>query len=217
MKSFCLAVLALLVPRAASATPTADPWLPGSGGVGVGLATGIPFLVMGELSIGVTDYAALGVLGGATPIVSGFGFRPRGAVPISDRWRVLVSAATLYYPPTLNAPNAWWLSRPTALFDAEPMNGVHVGMGGGVVGIVTHDSVFARRSEAKISSPYGVPDRGRTSDAWGTVNAAGSLQISEHACAFVDGTLVLSGHGLAGKDWVGGPPFILFLGVSAGL
>lgn len=221
MKPTCLALAVLLTTALAgaaplsdrSAPPPADPWLPGNGNFGVALATGIPFPVMGELSMGVTDYAAFGVLAGTTPIVSGFGFRPRGGVPITQGFRILLSTPTLYYPPTAHAP-AWWLSRPSALLDGEVTEGVHFGLGGGCVGIVTHDRLFGRGSEAQALSPYGHPGKGRTSDGWGTLNAFTSLAASEQTSFFAEGTVVLSASGLADDRWIGGPPVVLFLGVN---
>ncbi|HVY31203.1 MAG TPA: hypothetical protein VHB79_31820 [Polyangiaceae bacterium] len=193
-----------------------DAWLPGSGNVAAAVATGVPFLVMSELTLGITDYAALGVLGGTTPIVSGFGLRPRGAVPLAEHWRALVSAPVVFYPRRVDGP-AWWLTRPSASLEWRPTSAWQLAAGGGIVAVATHDALIGDHEDETASSAYGRALHRHRSDLWWTLNGVISRAVSERSWLFADLTLVLRGPRLAGGDWIGGPPFILFLGVSTSL
>ena len=206
----------LLAPRFAHAAPTGDSWLPGSNQLGATLATGIPFLVTGELSLGVTNYAAIGVLGGATPTVAGFGARPRGAVPFSERWRLLLSTPVLYYPQHSDGP-AWWLMRPSAALEWRPSDEWRVGAGGGIVAIATQDALFGGDPGDTTSSAYGRQFHNQRTNAWWTLNALASFAVSEKTQAFVDGTCVFRGYRPAQREWVGKAPLLFFIGLSTTL
>jgi hypothetical protein len=210
-----LGLLLMLAPLRATATP-GDSWLPGSGNFAAAVATGVPFLVMSELSVGVTEHAALGVLGGTTPIVSGFGVRPRGAVPLSERWRLLLSAPIVFYPERTNGP-AWWLARPSTQLEWRPAAAWSLAAGAGIVGIATQGALFGADDDVNTSSPYGRQLARRRTDLWWTLNALASLTLSEQTQVFADATGVFRGYLPAGSDWIGGPPLILFLGVSTRL
>jgi len=193
-----------------------DGWLPGAGKVDAAIATGVPFLVMSELTLGITDYAALGVLGGTTPIVAGFGARPRGAVPLTEHWRALVSAPVVFYPRRVDGP-AWWLTRPSLALEWRPTPAWQLAPGGGIVAVATHGTLFGDDETSLSSSAYGSALRRHRADLWWTLNGVASRAIGERSRLFVDLTLVFRGARLAGGDWVGGPPFILFCGVSTSL
>lgn len=190
---------------------------PGAGRASVALSTGVPFWVMSELSIGIGDHAAVGLLAGATPQVSGFGLRPRGELVISEQWSVLGVASALYYPPSAGS-RQWWLVRPSALLERHASWGT-VALGGGAVAAATQDALFGTHEHAAVVSPYpsNAPqhfDHG----FWLTANALVTLRVSRSTHLFCDGALVLdTNFGVAGRDWVGGPPLIAFLGVETAL
>jgi len=209
-------VLLLLFSCRRAAAAEGDAWLPGSGKVDAAIATGVPFLVMSELTLGITDYAALGVLGGTTPIVSGFGLRPRGAVPLAEHWRALISTPLVFYPQRVDGP-AWWLTRPSASLEWRPTSAWQLAAGGGVVAVATHNTLFGDHEDEAVTSAYGQALHRHRSDLWWTLNGITSLAVSERSRLFADLTLVFRGARLAGGDWIGGPPFILFLGVSTSL
>jgi hypothetical protein len=214
--SVCLCLFLLAAARQAQASQS-DPWLPGSWQFGAAIATGVPFLVMSELSVGATDHAAFGILGGTTPIVNGFGIRPRGAIPIDPATRLLLSAPVVYYPSKDTGP-AWWLARPSLLLDGRLDESWHLAGGGGVVGVATNDAIFSDDEDGDVpTSPYGRRVRANRTSAWWTVNALASAAVSATSHVFADVTLVFDGHRLAGADWIGGPPFIVFLGITTTL
>lgn len=212
-----LLLLALLVtPRAVQATVTADNWLPGSKQVSATLATGIPFLVTGELSLGVTDHAAIGVLGGATPTVSGFGARPRGAIPFNDQFRLLLSAPFIYYPRHSDGP-AWWLTRPSAALEWRPSHAWRLGAGAGGLAIATNDALFGGDPGDTTTSAYGRQFHNRRTDLWWTLNALASFAVSQKSQVFADATCVFRGYEPVRRDWIGKLPLLFFIGVSTTL
>ncbi len=190
-----------------------DAWLPGSGKLSAAVATGVPFLVMSELSVGITDYAALGVLGGTTPIVSGFGLRPRGALPLGDGLRLLASAPIVFYPARSDGP-AWWLTRPSLQLAFRASERWQLAAGAGGVGVATHEALFGGDATSESASAYGRTVQSHRVDAWWTLNALVTLDVSDHTQVFADATLIFRELRPAGSDWIGGPPVILFLGVS---
>lgn len=209
-------LLFLLTPSAAGAAPTNDSWLPGSGQLGATLATGIPFLVTGELSLGITDYGAIGVLGGATPTVSGFGARPRGAVPLSKHLRLLLSAPFIYYPRHSDGP-AWWLSRPSGALEWQASDEWSVGAGAGVIGIATNDALFGGDPGDTTTSAYGRQFHNRRTDLWWTANALASFAFSARSRIFADVTCIFRDYTPARSTWVGKTPVLFFLGVTSTL
>jgi hypothetical protein len=195
-----------------------DALFPGSGRLSVALSTGVPFWVMSELSIGLGDHAALGVLAGATPEVSGFGLRPRAEFVISEQWSVLGIASGVYYPQSASS-RPWWLARPSALLERRFGWG-HLALGGGAVAAATQDALFGTRSaHPTVASPYPTSTAKHfDSGVWLTANALVTLRVSRSTHLFVDGALVFdTSFALAGRDWVGGPPVIAFVGVETAL
>ena len=119
----------------AEAPPRRDnPLFPGRGRVETSVATGVPFLAMAEVAIGVTNRFTVGAIGGATPNVPGFGVRPRVSVLEIGAWRAVLAAPVLYYPFTDARGGApWFLTRPSLVAEHAFENGVRVGGGVGVV------------------------------------------------------------------------------------
>jgi len=210
-----IVLLALCVAVPGQARAAGDPWLPGSGKFSASIATGVPFLVMSELAVGITDHAALGVLGGTTPIVSGFGLRPRMALPLTSSVRILASAPVVYYPPHADGPG-WWLARPSSELAWQATRAFSLAGGAGVVGIAT-DSVLFGRNDQAAASAYGRELQNRRTALWWTLNALVSADVSEKTWLFADLTTVFDRGRLAGEDWIGGPPFIVFLGLGTRL
>ena len=133
MKRLALAFLAslpLLLAAAPSfagetATPAPAPvhdadgdLFPTPGHVSLAGATGLPFLGIGEVGIGVTRGFSIGVIGGITPSVLTAGIRPRFRVRLNDSLALMLNVPMLYYP-SASAPGpgnigstTWVLARP---------------------------------------------------------------------------------------------------------
>ena len=197
-----------------AATPPArahDHLFPGHGRISTSLATGVPFLAMGELSVGMSDRFALGAIGGATPNVPGFGIRPRAVVVEVGSWRGVVAAPVLYYPFTSNrSGSAWFLTRPSVVVEHQFANGVRVGGGAGIVAAASLDRIVGRERPAGYTG-------GMDSAVWNTFNATVAVPIGASTSLFADAALIMKGVRVAGDDWVGGPPFIVSLGVATNL
>jgi hypothetical protein len=204
--------------KVATRSPRSDPLFPAGGHASLALSTGVPFWVMGELSYGLTSHVAVGLLGGATPLVSGFGVRPRLELPMGDDWSVLGMASALYYPPN-GMSREWWLARPSVLLERR-FEGANVALGSGMVAAATSDALFGTKdTDGPSPSPYpSSTPKHFDSGFWLTANAVGSVRLSRATHAFVDGALVLERSlKLATNDWIGGPPLIVFIGVETAL
>jgi len=230
MRRWCLAAWIVLCACAAPAVAQAatdevnarsaqtDALFPGGGHGSVALSTGVPFWVMSELSLGLGDHAAVGVLAGATPQVSGFGLRPRAEVTLGDRWSLLGIASGVYYPPSASS-RQWWLVRPSVLLERHFGWG-NLALGGGTIAAATQDALFGTRSDhSTVVSPYPTSaPKHFDSGVWLTANALATLRLSRSTHLFADGALVFdTSFALAGRDWVGGPPVIAFIGVETAL
>lgn len=184
--------------------------IPGGGRVSTSVATGVPFLAMGELAVGVGERFAIGALGGATPNVPGFGVRPRAALIDTGALRLVISVPSLYYPFTNDASGSpWVLTRPSAVLEGRFASGLRIGGGLGVVAAASTD----RLRGVRRGGYGGAFDAG----VWNTVHLTVSGPVSSRAALFAEGALVLSGLRLAGDDWVGGPPVIASVGVTTDL
>jgi hypothetical protein len=204
--------------RVETGSSRSDPLFPALGHASLALSTGVPFWVMGELSYGLTSHVAVGLLGGATPLVSGFGVRPRFELPMGDDWSVLGMASALYYPPNAMS-REWWLARPSVLLERH-FDWANVALGSGVVAAATSDALLGRTdSDRPASSPYpSSTPKHFDSGFWLTANAIGSVRLSHATHGFVDGALVLDRSlKLSTSDWIGGPPLIVFIGVETAL
>ena len=184
-----------------------DYLLPGAGRVAASVATGVPFLAMGELAYGVGDGFAVGALAGVTPRVDGFGLRPRGVLFRLGRERIELVVPVLYYPATAQA-DPWLLARPTLSFEHAFPSGARASLGMGVVGASCIESIVTLGREH---------DRKVMGGVWNTVGVAGALPIGRHTSLFGEVTAILAGVRPAGSDWIGGPPIVVALGVETGL
>lgn len=206
-------------PIAASRAP--DALFPGAGKGTLAVGTGIPFLAMTELSVGVHERVAIGALAGialsgsGAPDNVGFGLRPRVDVWDAGTYRVTVTAPTLYYP---KKTSAWFLTRPSAQLERRFEDGSGLFAGLGLVMVVSQDSLTGKTPRGGALLPYGGTPSAKAGDAsngvWNTVNVGGSLALSSKTLLIGDGALVLRGISLPGQEWVGGVPFTVTLGVT---
>jgi hypothetical protein len=184
-----------------------DYLFPKAGGWATSLATGVPFVALGEVAYGIGDRFALGVMGGATPVVMGIGVRPRVVVFDAGNLRSVVTMPILYYPKT-STGDPWVLARPTALMEYTAASGVRLSGGLGGIGAACTDSLFSLGRTHSKTVMGGL---------WNTVAAGGAFAISGKTSLFAEATAVLRGVQFAGREWVGGPPVIAEIGVATTL
>jgi hypothetical protein len=114
------------------------------------------------------------------------------------------------------------LTRPTLQLVPRVAQRVQIPCGIGLVAATTMARIARARGEADYSDGAGGfrgydSTRPVTAGVWWTVGAGVSVALTSRFSAFGDVWLILERAGLASADWVGGPPVIANLGVSARL
>jgi hypothetical protein len=166
------------------------------------LVTGIPFVGVAEYAYGVTDRFTVGVLGGMTPAVEGYGFRMRGVVyQKTNRYRVYFCTPVIYYP-RLSGGDPWWLARPNINFEWVNKNNVRYKFGGSLFLATSNNSLFGDAEKATLDP-----------DIWSSIHAGMSLPLSGNFSFQTEVSYVSKGVKPI-KDFVGAPPVVLVLGFS---
>ena len=166
------------------------------------VATGIPYLAIGEYAYGISDRVTLGVLAGQTPSVQGYGIRARAVLyePASD-FRIYFCTPVFFYPhASIGGHGSWWLTRPNLNFEWMTPSGFRYKVGGSMIAVVSQRELTGGASE---------PVR-----FWDAVHGGFSFPIGPRGTFQFEGSLVTRGLQVAGIDWVGGPPVILVIGTS---
>jgi hypothetical protein len=212
----------------AEVPPPASPYgangdlFPTPGHPSLSAATGLPFLAIGEVGIGITQGLAVGVIGGVTPSVLTAGIRPRFRVRVSEHYALMLSVPMLWYPKA-SAPGpgnvgstAWVLARPELMLDVSPDPRWHVAGG---VGLIAAASTLALGNKLR-GREFAVPAYGDSMDTrvgfaggiWDTLCMHASYALDPPTHIFAEGSLVFSGIALA--DNVGGPPVVVTAGMQ---
>ena len=166
------------------------------------LATGIPFVGVAEYAYGVTDRFTVGVLGGFTPAVEGYGVRLRGVVfQKTERYRVYFCTPIVYYP-RLSGGDPWWLARPNLNFEWVNKRNIRYKFGGSLFLAASNNSLFGDADKATLNPDY-----------WSSVHAGASFPIGLSLSFQTEVSYVSKGIKPI-KDFVGAPPVVLVLGFS---
>jgi hypothetical protein len=222
-----LSLLAPAVARAAVDEPpaspppsqhwNADPLFPGARHGSIGIATGVPFVGMGEVAYAPTEHFAIGAIVGVTPFVLGVGLRPRVAVPLSRSMRVALAAPVLYYPTgegLVGNGAPWFLAQPALRLEREIGKSGYVFGGGGVVATIGFPT---KNQNGEMVSTYNdkrVVEKGAPWGVWNTLIFGGAISVADRTTVFAEGMLIMRGVRLAGDEWIGGPPFACTIGVA---
>jgi hypothetical protein len=191
-----------------SSEARADDYLfPARGRFSAALSTGIPFIALGEVAYGIGDGFAVGLLAGTTPIIPGVGLRPRGVLAKTGPIRVDLTVPILYYPPT-RSDEAWILVMPTLQVEVVFTRGAVVKIGAGAVGAAYVDWLTSLGRDR---------GSGRVGGVWDTLEVGGALPLSSKTTLFGEATGVFQGYKPAGREWIGGPPVVIALGVTTAL
>jgi hypothetical protein len=169
------------------------------------LATGIPFVGIGELAYGLSDRVTVGFFAGVTPTVEGFGLRGRAVVlEPGDGFRVYFCMPLAFYPKTEGlGGDPWWLIRPNLNFEWVTATGFRYKVGGSFIAAASHHTLFGDGARARFSP-----------SSWNAFHAGVSFPIGSGVTLQIENSVVMNGLKPAGKDWVGGPPVILVIGTS---
>ncbi len=168
------------------------------------LATGIPYVAIGEYAYGISDRVTVGVLAGVTPMVEGYGIRARAVLHEPHHgFRIYFCTPVLFYPKTKGlGGDPWWLARPNINFEWITERGFRYKVGGGLIAAASHHSLFGDPSAAKFAP-----------DIWNSVHGGISFPIGSDATFQIEASLIMNGFRVA-DHWVGGPPVLLVTGIS---
>ncbi len=221
-----LVFLMLLVPGVAHAEapenrePVRSDLFPGAGHPTLAAATGLPFLGIGEIGIGVSKNFAIGVVGGITPSVVTAGLRPRVRLATSEHTSFTLIAPMLYYP-SASAPgpgnvgtSSWLLARPELLWGGDLGERWTLAGGMGVIAAGSTEALGQCFSGHKFEMPAydGSPEakKGFAGGIWNTVSMRSSYRLGVSSHLFAEASVVMAG--VKPADNVGGPPIVVELG-----
>jgi|GEM_PF-2010287 len=166
------------------------------------LATGIPFIAIGEFAYGITDRTTIGVMAGLTPAVEGYGIRVRHVIyqPI-ENYRIYFCTPVIYYP-TLSGGDPWWLTRPNINFEWLTKSNFRYKAGGSIIAATSNNHLFGDGSKATMSP-----------DFWTSIHGGISVPLKGNISFQAEVSYVSKGIQPV-KEFVGAPPVILVLGAS---
>jgi hypothetical protein len=226
--ALALGMLGFSAGAQAQAELAGDDYLfPEAGHFGATLATGVPYVGIVDLTLGLGPHAALGAIFGVTPRVVGLGARPRLALPLgaveTAAFRVYAIAPLLYYPePSVR----WVLARPTLAIEHRTTSDLRLGLGGGLLWASSVDALhgegtplsYKKPTEAEIAARRAAREASAapSSILFWTISASAALEIAQHSAVFAELTTVMEGASLAGDRWTdfGGPPVLVSLGFT---
>jgi hypothetical protein len=208
-------------PRPTVYPPDGD-LFPTPGRLSTSAATGLPFLGIGEVGVGITRGIAIGVIGGITPSVLTAGVRPRFRVRVSDRVALMLVIPMLYYP-SASAPGpgnigstSWVLARPELMLDGAIGARFHVAGGMGLIAAASTLALANKLEGKEFAVPAyggsGEDKMGFAGGMWNTLAFHSSYALGGDTHLFAEGSLVLSG--IVPADNVGGPPIVVTFGVQ---
>jgi hypothetical protein len=195
----------------------ADPLFPGARHGSIGVATGVPFVGMGEVAYAPTEHFAIGAIVGVTPFVLGVGLRPRVALPLGRTYRVALASPVLYYPTgegLIGNGAPWFLAQPGLRLERQLGEHAYVHAGAGVVAAIGFPAKNERGEMVSTYNDKHVVDKGTPWGVWNTVLLGGAVSVFDRTTVFAEGMLIMRGVRLAGDEWIGGPPVAFTLGVA---
>lgn len=195
---------------------------PRAGRPTVAAATGLPFLGIAEVGMGVTNGFAIGVVGGITPSVLTAGIRPRVRLATSERTALVLVAPILWYPKA-SAPgpgnvgtSSWVLTRTELLFDGAVSERWHVAGGMGFVAAASLEALGQLFSAGELTMPpydgSNEARRGFAGGIWNTVAGRASYAVDESTHLFAESSLIMQG--VRPAEGVGGPPIVVTVGAQ---
>jgi hypothetical protein len=188
---------------------------PGDGKLSLTGTTGLPYAALGEVSIGIGDRLAVGVLVAGGPFLGGMatGVYPRFDAAHFGPVRIVFEAPVIWYPDLQNTDN-WVLARPDVRIEAKAgafrVHGSLGAMAAKMIGAAPVAGPIAAYGGAGL--PAGVQEGA----VWNTAGAGVALSVSPATSVFAEGFLILHGVELAGPEWFE-LPCVVFLGVATGL
>lgn len=201
-----------------------DPLFPGRGKSMLTLATGIPYLGIGEYAYGFSNRFSAGLIFGRTPFVNGYGIRLRLIlIQKEESFRFSLRAPIFYYQGDEKVgKEPWALGWLTGTAEWKLQNGIRLSGGLGMVGTECIDDIFGflgteHEHEESHETAEEHVEEGGMGKIWNTVHIGFSCPIAKRIVFQSEVSLVADGWKIAGSDWVGGIPVIATLGIAYSL
>ncbi|MBK9247135.1 MAG: hypothetical protein IPM69_03250 [Ignavibacteria bacterium] len=180
------------------------------------IATGIPYVGIGEVAYGVTSGFTVGAIFGVTPLIPGYGLRLRGLLYENEEtnFRVHLRAPVFYYPMTKDlGGEPWWLTYPAVAAEWKTSSGLRYSADMGVIAAVcAHSLSNTLFGSGEMEEEE--DEMGFEGGIWNTVGAGVALPISEKITCQMNAALVLDGLRIADSHWVGGPPTVVSVALT---
>jgi len=188
---------------------------PGNGKVSLTATTGLLFAALGEVSVGVGDRFAAGVLVTGGPFLGGLatGIYPRVDAVHFGPMRLVLEAPVIWYPNLDNTDN-WVVARPDVRLEGKAGRfRVHAS-----VGAMWAKMIGAPAVQGPIAAygGGGLPSGVQHGAVWDTAGCGVAFAFSPRASVFAEGFLILRGVDLAGPEWFDFP-LGAFFGVTTTL
>ncbi len=182
----------------------------------VSMMSGIPFLGVAEVAVGITDGFTVGAFFGISPIEVACGVRIRGLLySAADKsFRVTARIPILLYPDSPGHSQPWWLAWPVVSSEFKLSNSVAIAAEAGVIASIT-----SVRLENVIMGSHNRYERkvdhmGSKEGVYTTFGSTASLALSNGVALQGSFHVVMDGTNLAPSDWVGQVPYVCSIGVA---
>ncbi len=201
----------------ATSAPPPDALFPGRWRGAVSLASGIPFAVVGELTLGTSDDFALGVIGGLASTGDEYAVGGRLRLRVLELGPVDLAAVlpVLWYPPVEKREGAsWLLTNPSLLLRGRPSEDWLVYGGVGAVLAACAADIGAVFSGEAAHHDDGADDE-MVNGAWHTFSAGVSVVVYDDVAVMLD-TMVMMTNFVPSKSYAEavGPPVLATLGAN---
>lgn len=204
--------------EAAPDTPAPDALFPGAGRIGASLASGVPFSVIGELTVGTSDDFALGLLVGLSTTADESAIGGRARIRLIDAGVVdfALVLPVLWYPPVDKREGAsWLLTSPSLLLRGRPSHDWLVYGGAGAVLTACVDDIGALFDGGAHHAEEEAENEEMVNGAWHTFNAGVSYRVTGDLGMFLD-TMVMMTDFRPSQSYGDkvGPPVLAELGAN---
>ena len=192
-----------------------DPLFPPTGQWMISIATGEPFIGIGEATYGIGDHTAIGGLGGAIPRVVGisrslsngtlpaYGIRVRQEFLENDNFRLYGRMPIIFYPKSSRSDRqAWFLLWPAAVAEWNA-NWIRYWAVAGIAGKVCAHSLTGLEQFEEMPGGYTE-----------TIGGGASVALAPRFTLSAEASVVTQGFNILDGDKLQGPPVILIVQTS---
>ena len=191
-----------------------DHLFPAKGAPQLMIGTGVPYLGIAEVAYGFSDRFSAGAIIGRTPNATGYGVRLRAILYQPNlNFRIYFRSPIFYYAKTKQfGDEPWILTWPVISTEWKLNSKGRFSVGAGFVEAHCIETLFKRKNQlGDDETPH---EMGFQGGFWNTVHMGFAWPINKSILVHTETSLVMKGLQIAGDDYVGGPPFIMVLGIT---